>query len=127
MGKRLTPIDQFYIDNHKDVHPDKLAKLIGCTPRTIYNYLAKGKAEARTEEGRNALKEVGPVNPPTKEEVMVQEQPKPPLPMPGMHLIGRKGGAVALTKEASEVGDEIAKLGSRQIHPEYMHVIKKEE
>lgn len=121
MGKRLTPIDQFYIDNHKGESAEKLAKLIGCTSRTVYNYLAKSKGEARTEEGREAIKEGAPTPEPTTSSLTPEQQKS--LPPIGTKLTHSSRTAVAFTKEAAEVGDEINKMGGKTIIPSYMHVM----
>lgn len=129
MGKKLTPVDQFYIDHHKDkFNAAMLAKQIGCTERTIYNYLAKIKERARANEVEKEEDK-----PKTTEEAYQkakeEEARKAALPPKGAHslnLLGilkrGTGGAVTMTPEASMMGDEIMKTGGSKTPP-HVHVM----
>lgn len=117
MGKKLSAVDIFYIDHHKDkMSPEAIAKQIGCTSRTIYNHIAKSKP---------VVEEVTPPPSPA-------EPPKPPAPTPNpnamaMKLHGKKkngrSAAVTNTKESSELSDTIFKKGGPTINPDYIHVM----
>lgn len=125
MGKRLTPVDKFFIENHKDLSIEALAKIIGCTPRTIYNCLNKNTGEQRTEEGRTAAKE-GKLPPPNTESIPSPPIETPPAKTIDMSLLGRRkngtSSCITMTKEASEIGDEIMKNHVPPV-PDYIHVI----
>ena len=140
MGKLLTEMQKFYIDNHHETTPiETLAKIVGCTSRTIYNHLNRNKGDQRTEQGRDATKEEvteQPVVPQEQSQQANQVNPHAlpasptPLPLPGLHLIGIKkhgnSGAAVMTKEASEVGDEVAKLGQTKM-PKHVYLINPEK
>src|SRR5687768_474700 len=138
MARKLTPVDVFYIEHHKDkLTVEAIAKQIGCTSRTIYNYINKSKGDARTEEGRELQKGNTPAvvtpgeAPPPKTEY-VPSHDLPPAGDFSMDMLGRhkrndsSSSAVVMTKEASEVGDEIAKRGSTKV-PDYLHIINKDK
>lgn len=126
MGKKLTPVDQYYIDNHPTVSPETLAKQIGCTARTIYNYKAKKKGQARTEEGRNEIKGVKPTEA-TPVEIPTQPQ-NSRVPIAMSNLIQRGKNATAMTKAAAELADEtIDRSGPPLKDPSYIHVINKDK
>lgn len=119
MGKALTPVDHFYIDNHKDLNARQLAKHIGCTERTIYNYLQKTRKHSRSEPATEVAKiEAAPVT-----------TPKPVSPI--LNLIQKQkhgdGGAVTMTAEASMYSDELRHMDCGNKHPDYIHVINPEK
>lgn len=138
MSKKLSEVDIFYINHHKDtLSVEAIAKRIGCTARTIYNHINRLKGDMRTQQGREQAKgeEVRPAVSPYVAEIK-SENPLPQsstLPAPGeatRQLVGShkhgSSGAVVMTKELSEVGDEINKSG-RNFNPEYMRKIRPDE
>lgn len=130
MAKRLTPVDLYFIDNHKDTMSiETLAKQIGCSPRTIYNCIGKSKdmGEERTLDGREAAKD-GKVLVPIEDTQIKPEVDLslPPIGIHSLNLMGRRkigtGGALVMTQEGSEMGDIINKVGPKQ-SSENIHII----
>ncbi len=137
MGKRLSQVDTFFIEHHKEkMSAEEIAKQIGCSSRTVYNYLNRKKGDQRTEEGRLAAKGEPPPPPPNPDEPQPNPEMKQPvtatskIPVPFDQFLGvRKhgnSGAVVMTKEASEWGDDMMKTGQQNIPP-HVHVINPEK
>ncbi len=130
MGKKLSPVDTFYIDNHhKELSYAEIASRIGCNPQTVRNYLNRKQGEARTADGRDALKGETPITA-TEDADPLPVASTPKFPM-SKTLVNRKGhgtsSAVSMTKELSEIADEIFKFPSVTPTPDYIFVIDKEK
>lgn len=118
MGHKLTPVDKFFIDHHKEMGAEGLAKQIGCTTRTIYNYI-------NANPGRINNKQEEVVTAPPAE---IPSQFQPTSPPISMKLIGKRkhgnSAAVVMTSEMSEAADEVFKKGAVNSRPEeYIHII----
>jgi hypothetical protein len=117
MAKQLSAVDKFYIEHHKDkMSVDQLARTIGCTSRTIYNHINKNKP-GRTSEEFTEFKGQAPAPETPPEEVK-----------PNGDVLDKVGfsvtkGTIAMTSEASQVGDEAMKNTPIK-HPDYVHVFK---
>lgn len=121
MGHRLTPIDKFFIDHHREMGAEALSKQIGCTVRTVYNYI-------NTNPGRVNTKQEGEGVPPPAAQAELPSKFDPPKPPPvSMNLVGRRkhgnSAAVVMTEAMSEAGDELYKRLSKTKEQDYIHII----
>ena len=125
MGQKLSIIQKYFIENHKDkMTVEQLAKTVGCTTRTIYNHIKADKPGRTSEEYAEHKGNSPPADP--------KPMPVPGIPGGSVEEAGvdvkkhGTGGAVAMTSAGSQVIDELSKV-SKTEYPSYVHIIPKKQ
>jgi hypothetical protein len=105
MRKKVTVIEKYYVEQHMDIlTPEDMGKALGWQPSLVKKYI-KHLKEGVSKEGTVQAE---------KTESVPASSVEPPSATPilsSANLIAKKKdrGFVAMTKAASEVGDEIRK------------------